>query len=159
MKALSQHLNEKLIVNKDFKGINANDEFYNEFQEELNEGAYFIWGVASKLKNIIPIGIFEKEKKVITDTFDTKKKILYTRIINNVSNNYAIHIYKKMMEFINNNDDIEFIYNNYDDYKMYGMYIFKTEKRLLCVIGPKEIDKRAQSWMYTSKATFIQQEI
>ena len=156
MKSLVRHINEKLIVNKNFKGINTNDEFYNEFQEELNEGSYLIWDVASELKNVIPIGISEKEKKVITNAFDTKKKILYTRI-NNTSNNYTVHIYKKMMEFINSND-IEFIYNNYDDYKMYVTYIFKAGKRLLCIVGPKKIDKRAQPWMYTSKATFIQQE-
>lgn len=156
--SLNEFIEEKLVINKNFK-TKDNDEFYNEFQEELEYDSHFIWKIVSELKNVIPIAIYEKEKKVITDTFDIKKKILYTRI-NNMSNNYAIHIYKKMIDFINNNDDImEFIYGNYDDYKMYGVYLFKTEKKLLCIIGPKEIDIHADPWMYTSSAHLIMQDI
>ena len=158
MKSLTKHIAEKLIINKDYKSFVSNDDFYEEFSAELNGGSYLDWMYASSLKNIIPIGTKNKYIKKIIETFsNNKERVLYTRVTT-LSDNYTINGYKKMIKFIKNSD-IEFILNEYDNYAMYGVYIFKTGNMILCIIGPDEIDKAAPNFMYTSKATFIQQKI
>ena len=55
MKSLVKYLDEKLVINKNYKSSASNDDFYEEFSAELNGGSYLDWMYASSLKNIIPI--------------------------------------------------------------------------------------------------------
>ena len=83
MKSLNTYLNERLIINKNYKGGKANDEFYEKFKDELKVNSEILWFKLEYVENIIPskISIGDKTSyNKIKEFFDTKE-IKYVRSV------------------------------------------------------------------------------
>ena len=83
MKNLSSYLTEKLLINKNFKYTNANDEFYEKFKDELKVNSEILWFKVEHVENIIPtkISIGDKNSSNEIKEFFNIKEIKYVRSV------------------------------------------------------------------------------
>ena len=159
MKKLSSYLTEKLLINKNFKYINANNEFYEKFKDELKVNSEILWFKAEYVENIIPskISIGDKTSYNKIKEFFNTKDIKYVRA---VAKNFkkTCKLYYDILKFIDDNkDSIEFFYINEKmnggDYVDYLIYLFKAGKIKVAVWGDAKIVEN------NNKATIVFQYI
>ena len=142
MKRLTTYLDEKLLINKNFKDVNANNEFYNEFSNILSSDSDIGWFTRDDIKGIIPMIIEIEDKKAVNkikEFFDTAG-IKYTRSVTQYfKKEYTL--YYNILKFIaDNKDNMEFFYINEHAYGgEYLIYLFETGKIKVAVWGNKKI--------------------
>ena len=131
MKSLNTYLNEKLIINKNFKDVNANDEFYNKFRKVLSSKSKFGWFEIRGIANSIPMKLSIEDKTAsnkIKEFFNIDN-IIYTRA---VMENFKkeCELYYDILKFIDDNkDDMEFFYmNEHTKSGEYLIYLFEARK-------------------------------
>ena len=138
MKSLNTYLNEKLIINKNFKDVNANDEFYNKFRKVLSSKSKFGWFEIRGIANSIPMKLSIEDKTAsnkIKEFFNIDN-IIYTRA---VMENFKkeCELYYDILKFIDDNkDDMEFFYmNKHTKSGEYLIYLFEARKNKSRRIG------------------------
>ena len=142
MKNLSSYLNEKLIINKNFKDVNANNKFYNKFRKVLSSKSKFGWFEIRGIANSIPMKLSIEDKTAsnkIKEFFNIDN-IIYTRaVIENFKK--ECELYYDILKFINDNKDgMEFFYiNEHTKSGDYLIYLFEAGKIKVAVWGNKEI--------------------
>ena len=142
MKNLSSYLTEKLLVNKNFKDVNANNEFYNKFRKVLSSKSKFGWFEIRGIANSIPMKLTIEDKTAsnkIKEFFNIDD-IIYTRaVIENFKK--ECELYYDILKFIDDNKDaIEFLYmNEHTKSGDYLIYLFEARKIKVAVWGNKEI--------------------
>lgn len=142
MKSLSSYLTEKLLLNKNFKDVNANDEFYNKFRKVLSSKSKFGWFEIHGIANSIPMKLSIEDKTAsnkIKEFFNIDN-IIYTRaVIENFKK--ECELYYDILKFINDNKDgMEFFYmNEHTKSGDYLIYLFEAEKIKVAVWGNKKI--------------------
>ena len=135
-------LNEKLLVNKNFKDTNANDEFYNEFGGILSANSDIGWFKTYNIKNSIPMKIAIEDKNAVNKIkeFFNISSIKYSR---SVTDDYKKEraLYYDILKFISDNkDDMEFFYiNEQTQNGDYLIYLFETGKIKVAVWGHEKI--------------------
>ena len=129
MKSLNTYLNERLIINKNYKGGKANLEFYNKFSNFLSSKSDLGWFDIYHIKDVIPTGISGVNKTAsnkIREFFSDN----YIKYILGVSDPYEnrCELYYDILKFIDNNkDDMEFIYiNEPTNSREYLTYLFEA---------------------------------
>ena len=142
MKNLRSYLTEKLIINKNFKDVNANDEFYNKFRKVLSSKSKFGWFEIRGIANSIPMKLSIEDKTAsnkIKEFFNIDN-IIYTRA---VMENFKkeCELYYDILKFIDDNkDDMEFFYmNEHTKSGEYLIYLFEARKIKVAVWGNKKI--------------------
>ena len=142
MKNLSSYLTEKLLLNKNFKDVNANDEFYNKFRKVLSSKSKFGWFEIHGIANSIPMKLSIEDKTApnkIKEFFNIDN-IIYTRA---VMKNFKkeCELYYDILKFIDDNKDaMEFFYmNEHTKSGDYLIYLFEAVKIKVAVWGNKEI--------------------
>ena len=142
MKNLSSYLTEKLLVNKNFKDVNANNEFYNKFRKVLSSKSKFGWFEIHGIANSIPMKLLIEDKTApnkIKEFFNIDN-IIYTRaVIENFKK--ECELYYDILKFIDDNKDaMEFFYmNEHTKSGDYLIYLFEAGKIKVAVWGNKEI--------------------
>ena len=142
MKNLSSYLTEKLLVNKNFKDVNANNEFYNKFRKVLSSKSKFGWFEIRGIANSIPMKLLIEDKTAsnkIKEFFNIDN-IIYTRaVIENFKK--ECELYYDILKFIDDNKDaMEFFYmNEHTKSGDYLIYLFESGKIKVAVWGNKEI--------------------
>lgn len=129
MKSLNTYLNERLIINKNYKGGKANLEFYNKFSNFLSSKSDLGWFEMNDIKDNIPERILIKDK-----TASNKIKEFFNnddiKYIIGVTDHYEeiCELYYEMLKFIDDNkDDMEFFYiNESPNSKEYLTYLFEA---------------------------------
>ena len=129
MKSLNTYLNEKLIINKNYKWGKANLEFYNKFSNFLSSKSDLGWFDIYHIKDVIPTGISGVNK-----TASNKIKEFFNnddiKYIIGVTDHYEerCELYYDILKFIDNNkDDMEFIYiNEPTNSREYLTYLFEA---------------------------------
>ena len=146
MKNLSSYLTEKLLVNKNFEYINANDEFYKKFKDELKVNSEILWFKAEYVENIIPskISIGDKTSYNKIKEFFNTKEIKYVRSVAKKFKK-TCKLYYDILKFIDDNkDEMEFFYMNEKmnggDYADYLIYLFDAGKIKVAVWGDAKIE-------------------
>ena len=129
MKSLNTYLNERLIINKNYKGGKANLEFYNKFSNFLSSKSDLGWFDIYHIKDVIPERILIEDKTAsnkIREFFSDN----YIKYILGVSDPYEnrCELYYDILKFIDNNkDDMEFIYiNEPTNSREYLTYLFEA---------------------------------
>ena len=142
MKNLRSYLTEKLLINKNFKDVNANDEFYNKFRKVLSSKSKFGWFEIRGIANSIPMKLSIEDKTAsnkIKEFFNIDN-IIYTRA---VMENFKkeCELYYDILKFIDDNkDDMEFFYmNEHTKSGEYLIYLFEARKIKVAVWGNKKI--------------------
>ena len=142
MKNLSSYLTEKLLVNKNFKDVNANNEFYNKFRKVLSSKSKFGWFEIRGIANSIPMKLLIEDKTAsnkIKEFFNIDN-IIYTRaVIENFKK--ECELYYDILKFIDDNKDaMEFFYmNEHTKSGDYLIYLFEAGKIKAAVWGNKKI--------------------
>ena len=129
MKSLKTYLNERLIINKNFKGGIANDEFYNKFCNFLSSRSELGWFEMNDIKDNIPERILIEDK-----TASNKIKEFFNnddiKYIIGVTDHYEerCELYYDILKFIDDNkDDMEFFYiNEPTNSREYLTYLFEA---------------------------------
>ena len=147
MKSLNTYLNEKLLVNKNFEYINANDEFYNKFCNFLSSNSNIAWFKIYDICDGIPREISIEDKTApnkIKEFFNIDDGVIYTRGIIQIFKKDC-ELYYNILKFIDDNKDaIEFFYmNEHTKSEDYLIYLFEAEKIKVALGGYKKIaDKK-----------------
>ena len=146
MKNLRSYLTEKLLINKNFEYINANDEFYKKFKDELKVNSEILWFKAEYVENIIPskISIGDKTSYNKIKEFFNTKDIKYVRAVAKKFKK-TCKLYYDILKFIDDNkDEMEFFYMNEKmnggDYADYLIYLFDAGKIKVAVWGDAKIE-------------------
>lgn len=129
MKSLNTYLNERLIINKNYKGGKANIEFYNKFRNFLSSRSELGWFEMNDIKDNIPERILIEDK-----TASNKIKEFFNnddiKYIIGVTDHYEerCELYYDILKFIDDNkDDMEFFYiNESPNRKEYLIYLFES---------------------------------
>lgn len=146
MKNLRSYLTEKLLINKNFECVNANNEFYEKFKDELKVNSEILWFKVEHVENIIPtkISIGDKNSSNEIKEFFNIKEIKYVR---SVAKNFkkTCKLYYDILKFIDDNkDEMEFFYMNEKmnggDYADYLIYLFEAGKIKVAVWGDAKIE-------------------
>ena len=142
MKNLSSYLTEKLLVNKNFEYVNANNEFYNKFRKVLSSKSKFGWFEIRGIANSIPMKLSIEDKTASNKIkeFFSVDDIIYTRaVIENFKK--ECELYYDILKFIDDNKDaMEFFYmNEHTKSGDYLIYLFEARKIKVAVWGNKEI--------------------
>ena len=147
MKSLNTYLNEKLLVNKNFEYINANDELYNKFCNFLSSNSNIAWFKIYDICDGIPREISIEDKTApnkIKEFFNIDDGVIYTRGIIQIFKKDC-ELYYNILKFIDDNKDaIEFFYmNEHTKSEDYLIYLFEAEKIKVALWGYKKIaDKK-----------------
>lgn len=146
MKNLSSYLTEKLLINKNFEYINANNEFYEKFKDELKVNSEILWFKVEHVENIIPtkISIGDKNSSNEIKEFFNIKEIKYVRSVAKKFKK-TCKLYYDILKFIDDNkDEMEFFYMNEKmnggDYADYLIYLFDAGKIKVAVWGDAKIE-------------------
>ena len=142
MKSLNIYLNERLLVNKNFKGIKASDEFYNKFSSILLEDHDIWWFKTYNTENIIPEKLIIEDKNAvdkIIEFFNTNAIKYSMSILEDREKECAL--YYDILKFIAyNKDDMKFFYiNEQSKSGEYLIYLFETGKLKVAVCGHEKI--------------------
>ena len=124
-------LNERLIINNNFKGGKANIEFYDKFSNFLSSKSDLGWFDVYHIKDAISTEIlhdnetaYNKIKEFFSDN--------YIKYILGVTEHYEdrCELYYDILKFINDNkDDMDFIYiNEPTNRREYLTYLFEAGK-------------------------------
>lgn len=143
MKTLSQHIDEKLLINKNYKysdsGINNvyNDKFYEHFKKDFQWlSLHNRWDNAKHMNEISEIKTTAKYRCALNDIVQKY-----------VQSNYIIYYYvaespkgkdmfKRMQCWIDNYaDDMTFIVNDNVGQGIYNIKIFETHEHIIGIIG------------------------
>lgn len=143
MKSLNTYLNEKLIINKNFKSGIANDEFYNKFCNFLSSNSNIRWFKIYDIRDSITRKISIEDKTAlnkIEEFFNIEDGVIYKRDITPYFKK-PCELYYDMLKFIDDNKDaIEFFYmNEHTKSEDYLIYLFESEKIKVALWGNKEI--------------------
>ena len=143
MKSLNTYLNEKLIINKNFKSGIANDEFYNKFCNFLSSNSNIRWFKIYDIRDSITRKISIEDKTAlnkIEEFFNIEDGVIYKRDIIPYFKK-PCELYYDMLKFIDDNKDaIEFFYmNEHTKSGEYLIYLFEAEKIKVAVWGNKKI--------------------
>ena len=142
MKSLNTYLTEKLLVNKNFKDVNANNKFYNKFRKVLSSKSKFGWFEIRGIANSIPMKLSIEDKTAsnkIKEFFNIDD-IIYTRaVIENFKKECGL--YYDILKFIaDNKDAMEFFYmNEHTKSGDYLIYLFEAGKIKIALWGYKKI--------------------
>ena len=142
MKSLNTYLNEKLLVNKNFKGVNANDAFYNDFGSILSADSDINWFKTYDIKDLLSIKIAIEDENAIDKLkeFFNIGKVKYSR---SATEDFPKErtLYYDILKFIaDNKDDMKFFYiNEQTTNGEYFIYLFETGKIKVAVWGHEKI--------------------
>ena len=135
-------LNEKLLVNKNFKGTNANDEFYNEFGNILSANSDIGWFKPHNIKDLFSLKLALEDENAVNKLkeFFNNDNIKYSRSVTEDFKKERA-LYYDILKFIaNNKDDMKFFYiNEQTTNGDYLIYLFETGKIKVAVWGHKKI--------------------
>lgn len=140
MISLSQYLNEKLIINKEFSGVNYNDMFYDKFEGDIvdlsTDGKFKTTDAVNKIHAInIPSSYKSYIGNEIRKYIPKNHSIFYSVIVDSQQEN----IYKKMIKYINDNcDSMSFIINKSFYSGDYTALIFETSDYIIGLIGSRK---------------------
>lgn len=139
MKTLTQHIQEKLRISKDWVP-DPNPEFYDKFGEIFDKDSVAGWYEESNINNIIPKFMKEMWKSHVQEFFGDDK--VYARNIFGRHKKENIQLYYHIKNFINDHNDFEFIYKNAIkfDYTSYHIYLFETIDLKVALWGYAFID-------------------
>lgn len=144
MKSLNTYLTEKLLVNKNFKGINANDAFHNDFGSILSADSEIGWFKTYDIKDLLSIRLAFEDKNAIDKIkeFFNIGKVKYSRSVTEDFKKERA-LYYDILKFIaDNKDDMKFFYINETNGE-YLIYLFETSKIKVAIWGfEKIVDKR-----------------
>ena len=141
----SKKVEEKLVINKEFKGIGAvNDIFEDRFEKDIK-----------KLMKILPSdggftttqinGVIERwdsrTQKIFKDKYDEYMNLYKTDLLKATcrcnKKNKIGPIYNAMRDFLNYHyNEMEFIYS-FDRNDYYIIYFFETSKHIFTIAGHK----------------------
>ena len=143
MKSLNTYLNEKLIINKNFKSGIANDEFYNKFCNFLSSNSNIRWFKIYDIRDSITRKISIEDKTAlnkIEEFFNIEDGVIYKRDITPYFKK-PCELYYYMLKINDDNKDaIEFFYmNEHTKSEDYLIYLFESEKIKVALWGNKEI--------------------
>ena len=142
MKSLQQHIEEKLIINKDSLNsvFTTNEEYLEHFKDKFRElTAGNRWLSAKSIEEIYSIKLTNKYIKEISEIFEEKIKgntIFYFL----VTNHYGLRTYNEMMEYmLDHSDDYEYLKQGCFGGGIYYVRIFETKKVVFALIGPPHV--------------------
>ena len=144
MKSLYKHIIEKLVINKDYKSLNENEEFYEKFKDYLNIRNHDIdWYHSADILFALPTLMKHTWRDAMINFF--AKRSVYIKYAKDFKHyDKVTKLYKDMIEFINDNN-IELTYKAYDsnnDFKGndYFIYLLETKKLKVCIYGWPDVD-------------------
>lgn len=141
MKTLNEYIEERLIINKNFK-VNGNDEFYETFKEsisDLMECQYFTYH--RHFRDIRYIPMISKHSDEINDAFE-KAKSSSGEIMHCIAeSNTSMKIYNDMIEYIDEHkNELEMMYDHtYSGDVDFVVKVIETPEILCALIGPKKV--------------------
>lgn len=147
MRTLSEILNEKLKINKDFKNIKSNNDFYTTFKKDIQSITLKnLWSIYTSASDIMMLqrrdfSSTDKYNELIKnfDDFKSTNVIFFTWTEEEILK----VTYNSMMDFIFNYEDgMEFKMK--ETYKTsegldYYIYIFETDDALIGLEGPPRV--------------------
>ena len=149
MKNLVKYIEEKLLVNKDAKLVDAipeaNDQFYKEFKERIQMfSTKNLWWMTEHPGLLKSLKVDDKYHKKIDDIFNERYKGTFRRYDKTyyhiVSESTARDVYNDMMDYIYENEsDMTFVLHKDLGYGLYLIRIFETTNAIIGVIGPNAI--------------------
>ena len=144
MKSLNTYLTERLIINKNFKIVKANIEFYNKFCNFLSLESNIRWFEMYDIYDVISTSKLSIEDKTalnkIEEFFNIEDGVIYKRDIIPYFKKDC-ELYYDILKFIDDNKDaIEFFYmNEHTKSEDCLIYLFEAEKIKVAVWGHKKI--------------------
>lgn len=144
MKTLSQHLNEKLIINKNYKSPGINNTIYEAFKKDFQWMSHNnMWGMYKDLNNIIALGksIRKKLNDIIRPRIPNDRSIF----VHYVNNKKTTHIFYDILELLNEkHDDINFLCEDTETRYINSMSkskviikVFETYEHVIGIVGPE----------------------
>ena len=131
MKTLTQHIVEKLIINKNFKSFTFNNEIYDRFKKTFQKMSNNnMWSVCDDLNDVIR-PLIPKNRSIFVHLVDNK---------------FGISTFERMINEINKNQDkMDFLYDDcvyeYETstkkYKLIAK-VFETDECVIGVVGPED---------------------
>lgn len=140
MKSLNTYLTEKLLVNKNFKGINTNDAFHNDFGSILSADSEIGWFKTYDIKDLLSIRLAFEDKNAIDKIkeFFNIGSVKYSRSVTEDFKKERA-LYYDILKFIaDNKDDMKFFYINETNGE-YFIYLFETGKIKVAIWGFEKI--------------------
>ena len=139
MKNLSNYIQEKLVINKNFKGINnnANDEFYELVKSMMNEiSSGHAWKYADNISQILEIKTTDQYKESIDEKINDiirKDNCIFYFIC---MSTYRRNEWKSWLDWINEHeDDMTFLANDTLGNGIYEVRVFETSERVIGLFG------------------------
>ena len=133
-------LDEKLIINKEFSGVNYNDMFYDKFEDDFvdlsTDGKFKTTDSVNKIYAInIPFSYKSSIENEIRKRVPKNNSIFYSVIVDSHQEN----IYKKMIEYINDNyESMSFFIDKSFSGGDYTALIFETTDYIIGLIGSRK---------------------
>ena len=145
MKTLTQHIVEKLIINKNFKSVTFNTKIYDRFKKTLQKMFQNnMWDEYDDLNDIESLSSnMRKHLNDVIRPLIPKNKSIFVHL---VDNKFGISTFERMINEINKNQDkMDFLYDDcayeYETstkkYKLIAK-VFETDECVIGVVGPED---------------------
>lgn len=145
MKTLTQHIVEKLIINKNFKSVTFNTKIYDRFKKTLQKMFQNnVWDEYDDLNDIESLSSnMRKHLNDVIRPLIPKNKSIFVHL---VDNKFGISTFERMINEINKNQDkMDFLYDDcayeYETstkkYKLIAK-VFETDECVIGVVGPED---------------------
>ena len=123
-------LSEKLLINKNIRIANANEDFYEKFKDFFTGKD---WWKSENIDSICNLIVRDKDAIPYLKEFfgDDSLNFKY------VDKRSDFPLWEDMLNFIKSNDDMEFVYNNSPIYNndQYVLCLFETEEIKIFIWG------------------------
>ena len=144
-------LNERLIINNNFNGINANDAFYNKFSSILSADSDINYFKIHDIRGIIPQKVSIEDKNAVNKIkeFFNDNSIKYSIFVTDYFKK-EYELYYNILKFVDDNkDDMKLFYMN-DKTKNgdYLIYLFEAGDIKVCVWGYKDTNRGTIAFQY-----------
>ena len=154
MKTLSQYIyennfhkseiNEKLIINKDYKSPGINNTIYDAFKKDFQWMSHTnMWGMYEDLNNIVaPDKVIRKKLNDIIRPRVPNNRSIFVHYVNNKK---TTNIFYDMLDLLNKkHDDIDFLYDDTETIFTNSkskckiiIKIFETDEHVIGIVGPE----------------------
>ena len=146
MKTLTDFLNEKLVINKNFKSPGINNSIYDAFKKDFQwMSNYNMWGMYEDLNNtFIPDKVVRKKLNDIIRPRIPKDRSIFVHYVNSKK---TTKIFYDMLKLLNKkNNDIDFLcddnetrYINLTSMSKSKVIVkvFETDEHVIGIVGPE----------------------
>lgn len=153
MKSLQQHINEKLVINKNLKQINLNNEFYKEFKNTFQyitaEGYWNCYGNVKWIPELtqsspaeLTFEILDKINEIFKET--KNKNSIFHFCTKSFKNDTELMMYNNIVKYLElNKENIEF--KIYEELTInYCIWMFESDEIIFAIIGPDKVNNMSE---------------